>query len=137
MKAHQLLFQNLIDINPRSGMMKLHSRRMALISTKALGILRRDLVSTLGMDRAKGFLMRYGWACGFNDGEVIQRMFQWDSKRELLLSGPSLHTLEGVGTVGADRLALNEEQIVFSVYWFDSYEAEEHIRYLGYCVSNA
>lgn len=132
MKAHQLLFQNLIDINPRSGMMKLHSRRMALISTKALGILRRDLVSTLGMDRAKGFLMRYGWACGFNDGEVIQRMFQWDSKQELLLSGPSLHTLEGVVTVEVDRLEFNEEQIVFSGYWFNSYEAEEHIRHFGY-----
>lgn len=132
MKAQQLMFQNLIDINPRSGMITFHSKRMALMSTEALGILRRDLVSTLGMERAKGFLMRYGWACGYNDGEAIAKMFAWDSKRELLLSGPALHTLEGIVTVEVDKLEFDEEKIVFCGYWKDSYEAEEHIRHFGY-----
>lgn len=131
MKAHQLQFQNLIDINPRTGNIRLHSLRMILSSTEALGILRRDLVSTLGMERAKGFLMRYGWACGFHDGDALQKMFCWDSKRDLLLAGPSLHTLEGVVNVEVDKLEFDEEQLFFSGYWSDSYEAEEHIRHFG------
>lgn len=131
MKAHQLQFQNLIDINPRTGIIKLHAQRMVLNSTEALGILRRDLVNTLGMERAKGFLMRYGWACGFHDGEAIQKMFRWDSKRELMLSGPSLHTLEGVVTVEVDKLEFDDEQLYYSGYWRNSFEAEEHIRHFG------
>jgi sugar diacid utilization regulator len=131
MKAHLLQFHNLIDINPRTGIIQLHNRRMALNSTEALGILRRDLVTTLGMERAKGFLMRYGWACGFDDGEAIQKMFRWASKRELMLSGPSLHTLEGVVTVEVDKLEFDEHQLYFSGYWNNSYEVEEHIRHFG------
>lgn len=81
MKAYQLLFDKLIDINPRTGMIKFNGKRMTLVSVEALGILRRDLVNTLGSARAKGFLMRYGWACGFKDGETIEKMYQWDSKK--------------------------------------------------------
>ncbi|SFI78560.1 XylR N-terminal domain-containing protein [Thermoflavimicrobium dichotomicum] len=133
MKAHQLLFQNVIDINPRTGIIKLHSLRMALVSTEAMGILRRDLVSTLGMERAKGFLMRYGWACGYHDGEAIQKMFDWDSKKELLFSGPFLHTLEGIVTVEPDILEFDDEKLYFTGYWLNSYEVEEHIRHFGTC----
>jgi predicted hydrocarbon binding protein len=132
MKAQQLTFQNLIDINPRTGMISFHSKRMALMSTEALGILRRDLVSTLGMERAKGFLMRYGWACGYSAGEAIAKMFPWESKRELLLSGPALHTLEGIVTVEVDKLEFDDEKIIFCGYWRNSYEAEEHIRHFGH-----
>lgn len=126
------MFQNLIDINPRTGIISFHSQRMALMSTEALGILRRDLVSTLGMERAKGFLMRYGWACGYNDGDAISKMFPWESKRELLLSGPALHTLEGIVTVEVEKLEFDEENITFCGHWKNSYEAEEHIRHFGF-----
>lgn len=104
MKAHQLRFDNLIDINHRSGIITFNQERMTLVSVKALGILRQDLVNTLGMERAKGFLMRYGWTWGKKDGESIASKYSWSNKKELILAGPSLHTLEGVVTANPEVL---------------------------------
>ncbi|WP_042348431.1 XylR N-terminal domain-containing protein [Bacillus massiliigorillae] len=132
MKAHHLVFNNSIDINPRLGTILLNEKRMALMSVEALGLLRRDLVSTLSMDRAKGFLLRYGWACGFNDAESLKKMYDWDSREELILAGPALHTLEGVVTVDAEELYIGEDRFYMSGYWRNSFEAEEHIRHFGY-----
>ncbi len=130
-KAESLMFRDLVRINPRSGIISLNTRRMMLISVEAMGILRRDLASTLGMGRAKGFLMRYGWANGYKDGEAIERMFEWESRRELMLSGPALHTSEGIVTVEPDILEMDEASLYFSGYWRNSYEALEHIRHFG------
>lgn len=130
-KAQSLMFRDLVDINPRNGIITLNTRRLILVSVEAMGILRRDLANTLGMDRAKGFLMCYGWANGYKDGEAIERMFDWESRRELMLSGPALHTSEGIVTVEPDLLEMDEERLYFSGYWRNSYEAKEHIRHFG------
>ncbi len=132
MKAHHLLFQNSIDVNPRMGTIKLNEKRMALMSVEALGFLRRDLVATLGMERAKGFLLRYGWTSGYNDGESIEKMYDWKSKKELILAGPAIHTLEGVVTAEPDELEFSDDQLYMSGYWRYSFEAEEHIRHFGF-----
>ncbi|PLT33521.1 XylR N-terminal domain-containing protein [Bacillus sp. V5-8f] len=132
MKAHKLQFDRLIDTNPRTGVIKFSDRRMALVSVEALGILRRDLVNTLSMERAKGFLMRYGWACGYKDGQTLEKMYEWDSQKELFLAGPYLHTLEGIVTVEPDILELNEDTLHFTGIWRNSFEAVEHINHFGH-----
>ncbi|ATY85316.1 hypothetical protein CVV65_10600 [Kyrpidia spormannii] len=133
MKAQSLVFEHVIDIHPRTGQITMNGRRMALMSTEALGILRRDLVSTLGMDRAKGFLMRYGWSCGRNDARAIRSLFEWESFEELILAGPALHTLEGVVTVepGEMRVDSTIGEVYFTGEWRHSFEAEEHVRHFG------
>ncbi|MDQ7861067.1 XylR N-terminal domain-containing protein [Peribacillus frigoritolerans] len=117
MKANQLLLQNLIDINPRTGVIKLHDKRMALISVEALGILRNDLINTLGKERAKGFLMRYGWACGKRAAESLKENYEWGSTKELMLSGTAMHTFEGIVTVEPDILEINGDHLYFTGYW--------------------
>lgn len=131
MKANELVFDNLIDVDPRSGMIKMNNRRMTLMSVEALGLLRRDLVDTLSMDRAKGFLMRYGWACGYRGAENIKQAYTWNSLRDLILAGPVLHTLEGVVTVEADKLVMDDDSLYFTGYWRNSFEVEEHLNHYG------
>lgn len=131
MKGHQLLFENSIDINPRTGTIMLHDKRMVLMSVEALGILRRDLIDTIGEERTKGFLMRYGWACGYRDGGTMEEKYAWESKKELLLSGPALHTLEGIVTVDPDIIEIEEDRLYFAGYWRNSFEADEHIAHYG------
>ncbi|MCL6575433.1 XylR N-terminal domain-containing protein [Kyrpidia sp.] len=133
MKAHRLLLDQLLEVNPRTGIIRLNGHRMALIETSALGLLRRDLVATLGMDRAKGFLMRYGWACGQSDAKAIRTMFNWESKDELFFVGPQLHTVEGIVTVEPQELRVDWESgsLVFTGEWRHSYEADEHLRHFG------
>ncbi|MCL6633415.1 MAG: XylR N-terminal domain-containing protein [Alicyclobacillus herbarius] len=133
MKARELLLERLMDIDRRNGTIRFNDKRMALMSVEALGILRRDLASTLGLERVKGFLMRYGWACGQNDAQSIRTMFAWDSERELYLAGPTLHTLEGMVTVDPWELYVDKDShtLYFTGEWRNSYEADEHIRYFG------
>lgn len=132
MKANHLQFDRLIDVNPRTGMVSFNQERIALVSVKALGILRKDLINTLGMERAKGFLMRYGWAWGFNDGESLKMKYDWDNTFELMMAGPCLHTLEGVVTVEPDILEINDSSLHFTGYWRNSFEAVEHIHHYGH-----
>lgn len=131
MKARQLIFDHLIDINPRTGMITFNKKRMVLVSVEALGLLRRDLINTLGMERAKGFLMRYGWAWGMQDGKSIASMYDWESSEELMKAGPALHTLEGVVTVEPETLELKDGYLYFTGHWRDSFEAVEHIPHYG------
>lgn len=131
MKANQLFLQNLLDVNPRTGTIMLHDKRMVLMSVEALGILRSDLVNTLGFERAKGFLIRYGWSCGHKAGESTEEQYEWRSLKELLLAGPTMHTLEGVVTVEPDILEIEDDKLHFSGYWRNSYEADEHIAQHG------
>lgn len=109
-----------------------NDKRMALMSVEALGFLRRDLVATLSMERAKGFLLRYGWISGNSDGESLVKMHEWSSKKELILAGTSMHTLEGVVTVEPDILEISEDEIYMTGYWRHSFEAQEHIRHFGH-----
>ncbi|VEF46821.1 putative PucR family transcriptional regulator [Bacillus freudenreichii] len=131
MRASQLLFDDLLETNPRTGMITFNQKRMVLVSAEALGLLRRDLINTLGMDRAKGFLMRYGWEWGKKDGESVASMYNWKNQKELMLAGPVLHTLEGVVTVEPDTLLLSEDSIHFTGFWRNSFEAQEHVEYYG------
>jgi PucR family transcriptional regulator, purine catabolism regulatory protein len=131
MKANQLLLQNLLDINPRTGVINLHDKRMGLISVEALGILRTDLINTLGKERAKGFLMRYGWACGNKAAESLAEKYEWESIKELMLAGPAMHTLEGIVTVEPDVLEIDGDQLYLTGYWKNSFEVGNHISQQG------
>ncbi|WP_318842358.1 XylR N-terminal domain-containing protein [Virgibacillus alimentarius] len=131
MNTHQLVFDNMVRINPQTAMITMNEERVAMFSVEALGVLRRDLISTLGKERAKGFLLRYGWACGEKAAESILSKTNRKSLEELLLAGPSLHTAQGLVKVEADRLEVDDSTLYFSGYWKNSFEAEEHQHHYG------
>src|ERR1700748_544571 len=41
--------------------------RQMVLSSAALGILRQQLARNIGIERIKGFLIRFGWEMGVND----------------------------------------------------------------------
>ena len=131
-KANRLVFENAIDINPRSGIIKFNGNRMILKSAEALGFFRRDIIQTLNMERAKGFLLRYGWACGYSAGDSIEKMYNWKELKELIKAGAAIHTLEGVVSVEIDVLEISDDKFEMEGKWFHSYEAEEHVRHFGF-----
>lgn len=132
MKANQLLFDDLIDFSPEDGEITFNEKRMSLVSVEALGLMRRDLINTLGMERTKGFLMRYGWACGMRDGETIASMYDWKDMKELILAGPVLHTLLGIVVAKAEEVKMEDGHLSFSGTWKNSYEAVGHIKHFGH-----
>lgn len=107
--------------------------RMVTIPTAAIGMLRHELIKTLGLERTKGFLLRHGWHCGVKDAQKALEM-DWDNKKELLYVGPKMHTLHGY----LEEAELLVAEADFSngwmhheAIWKNSYEAEEHLKKFG------
>ncbi|MEK4230692.1 XylR N-terminal domain-containing protein [Solibacillus sp. FSL H8-0538] len=132
MKANRLVFENSFDVNPRTGIIRFNGNRMVLKSAEALGIFRRDIVKTLDMERAKGFLLRYGWACGYSAGESVKQSYNWNDIRELIMAGAAMHTLEGVVSVEIELLEVDDHKFEMEGRWYHSYEAAEHVRHFGF-----
>ena len=131
MNANKLLLDNILDINPRTGTIEMHEKRMVLMSTNALGILRSDLITTLGHERSKGFLLRYGWSCGYKAGESMIKEYNWESPKELLLAGAVMHTLEGVVTAEPNLVEVEGDKLYYSGYWRNSFESAEYLDKYG------
>lgn len=107
--------------------------RVVTVPTAALGMLRHELIETLGIERTKGFLLRHGWHCGVNDAQKVLEM-DWDSKKELLFVGPKMHTLHGyleeVDVLVAEA-DFSNGRMHHEAIWKNSYEAEEHLKRFG------
>jgi len=109
-----------------------HNQRMLRMPSSALGALRRELIDTLGIERVKGFLLRYGWNCGVNDGILMQNM-EWENETELVLLGPKMHSLNGhvIAEPQVCEINIKEGILKFAGIWKDSYEAHEHLKLFG------
>jgi sugar diacid utilization regulator len=107
-------------------------QRMISVPSSALGSLRQELINTLGLVRAKGFLLRYGWNCGVSDGLKVKEL-QWDDKTDMLLAGPKMHTLNGHVEVEPWICEADFEKgsLHFEGRWKNSYEANEHLKLFG------
>lgn len=134
MRASELRMEELLKFQPEQGKILLKDSRVIIFDVSALGKLRKDLIDTLGMDRAKGFLIRYGWSCGFQAAMIIKENFQLDNELEWNYAGPIIHTLEGFVHVNADfsNSKRKNGNWLLKGIWTNSFEAEQHVLHYGY-----
>ncbi|WP_181410205.1 XylR N-terminal domain-containing protein [Paenibacillus sp. tmac-D7] len=134
MRATDLSAAELLSFQSNEGKIFFKDRRTIFVGVDALGTLRKDLISALGMDRAKGFLLRYGWHCGTNDARYVKDVFAWEEETEWLLAGPKIHGVTGNVLAVPIEIRGNRETGEFysEGYWHHSYEAEQHLEYFGY-----
>ncbi|MDJ0839971.1 MAG: sigma 54-interacting transcriptional regulator [Acidobacteriota bacterium] len=127
--------EKLLVFNPKEGTIYLQDYRMVMFSACALGVLRRELVDTLGWARARGLFKRFGYASGLVDGRALIERFPDASREDQMVFGPLLHALEGATRMRRipERSRVDLEQNVFHVeaVWENSYEAEQHIALFG------
>lgn len=121
----------LFDFQP--GQIMMNSKRFLLMNADSLGTLRRDLISNLGSERAKGFMIRYGWYCGYNDALSVKKQFPHATPEFLQQKGPSMHMLEGIVHAQISMLDIDLDKGKFFIdgIWKNSYEAEQHISHFG------
>lgn len=133
MQASDLRMENLLHFIPEQGKILLKGTRVMIFDANALGKLRKDLIDTLGMDRAKGFLIRYGWSCGFQAAMSIKEQFQWDNEMEWIYAGPTMHTLEGFVLVQPNVINIDRKLGTWLLdgSWINSFEAEQHVINFG------
>lgn len=122
---------SMLEFKP--GKIFLEGKRFLLINADAQGTLRRDLIANLGMERTKGFLLRHGWECGVLDAEDKKLQHPNISDYLLIKRGEELHRFEGMVDVEIINfdLNMNNRQFYVESVWRDSYEVEQHIKYLG------
>jgi two-component system response regulator HydG len=111
-----------------NGQIWLHEHRMLLVHAEALASLRKELIDTLGMSRAQGLFTRMGYAAGARDAELARTRAQDLSDDEAFMTGPCLHTLEGMVHVTPLKLELDRVKGLFhgELLWQNSWEAQWH-----------
>jgi DNA-binding NtrC family response regulator len=120
-----------VHFSAETGQIWLHEHRMLLVHAEALASLRKELIDTLGTERAKGVLLRMGYTSGRRDAELARAMGGDDA--EAFMTGPRLHALEGVVRVTPIRVELDRAAGRFSgeLLWENSWEGIWHKRDLG------
>jgi DNA-binding NtrC family response regulator len=118
---------------PETGQIWLHEHRMLLVHAEAQGALRKDLIDTLGMDRARCLLTRMGYASGQRDAELARTRAENCSDLEAFMTGPALHTLEGIVHVTPVKVDLDRAQGRFygEFLWQNSWEGQWHRHHYG------
>jgi DNA-binding NtrC family response regulator len=133
MDDRRLQLAELLDFRPDEGVIRLHEQRVVILSAAAMGLLRKELIDTLGAETARRLLMRFGFADGYHDAVSLRDRGAWSDPREGLRTGGVVHTLEGI--VRSDLLSLEFDpdsgRFDAEVEWRDSYEAEQHVHHYG------
>ena len=55
----------LLDFRPDQGIIRLHDQRVVIVSAAAMGLLRKELIDTLGLETARRVAIRFGFADGY------------------------------------------------------------------------
>ena len=123
----------LVDFRPDQGIIRLHEQRVVLVSAAAMGLLRKELIDTLGIDTARRLFLRFGYADGYHDAVSLRDRSKWSDPLDGLHAGIVLHRLEGI--VRAEILSLEHDRtsgrFLEEVTWHDSYVAEQHVHHYG------
>ena len=132
MRADDLDLKELLQVDPAGGILRFAQERVLLFDAVALGLLRRELIETLGLTGARAVLTRFGYAHGWRTADNLRSGLPWDSEDEWKHAGGRLHTLQGLVRVEApsDGPDSGPPKIGDSI-WQDSYEAEQHLLHVG------
>lgn len=123
-----------IRFSPQKGRILLGENRMLLIHASGFGILRRELIETIGAASARGLLTRMGYHNGAHDAQLVHNLdLHGLNTSSFILMGPQLHMLEGTGIVKEVKTEANVESGHFfgEYLWESSAEAQEHIKLYG------
>jgi len=115
-----------IQFQSTEGKIWFGEQRMLLMHLSAMAAFRREVVNSLGIERAKGFFMRLGYQSGIKDAELARKLRPEARDMDIFLAGPQLHSLKGMVKVVPIEIELDQETGEFfgRLEWIDSFEVE-------------
>ncbi|MGB2712966.1 MAG: sigma-54-dependent Fis family transcriptional regulator [Vicinamibacterales bacterium] len=133
MDLEHLNLASLLDFRPDQGIIRLHEQRVVILSAAAMGLLRKELIDTLGLETARRLMLRFGYADGYHDAVSLRDRSKWETLLEGLWSGAVLHSLEGIVRAEITKVEHDAASGRFEeeVFWHDSYVAEQHVHHYG------
>ncbi|MGD0231472.1 MAG: sigma 54-interacting transcriptional regulator [Syntrophorhabdales bacterium] len=129
MKVDELDLQNLLSFSPKGGVIQFMGHRVLLFDTVAMGLLRRELISSLGVSAARNILTRLGYAHGWLAADHLGSEFP-DLLKDFRF-GPAFLMLQGLVNVREFRCNFDDHPHHTICTFEDSYEAEQHILQFG------
>jgi DNA-binding NtrC family response regulator len=133
MDLEHLNLASLLDFRPDQGIIRLHEQRVVILSAAATGLLRKELIDTLGSETARRLMLRFGYADGYHDAVSLRERSKWPNPLEGLRAGAVLHRLEGIVRAEITKVEHDATSGRFEeeVFWHDSYVAEQHVHHYG------
>lgn len=119
--------------SPGDGRIWLQDQRMVLLHTEALGSLRRELIDSLGQEKARGLFTRAGYVSGARDAQLVRAQWPEAEPASAAIAGTRLHALEGVVKVELVHVRYDPETSDYEgeFIWHHSSEDDEHIAAYG------
>src|SRR6186997_2677828 len=96
MDLEHLNLAELLDFQPDKGIIRLHEQRVVILSAAAMGLLRKELIDTLGLETARQLFLRFGYADGYHDAVSLRDRSKWTDPTEGLRAVVVLPRLEGI-----------------------------------------
>lgn len=123
----------LVEFRPEQGLIRLHEQRVVLLSAAAMGLIRKELIDSLGLETARRVFLRFGFADGYHDAVSLRDRSKWANPVEGLEAGFVLQRLEGIvrGEIVAHEHDSASGRFHQDVIWHDSYVAEQHVHHYG------
>jgi DNA-binding NtrC family response regulator len=131
--TERLHLTELLEFRPDQGIIRLHEQRVVILSAAAMGLLRKELIDTLGFETARRIFLRFGFADGYHDAVSLRDRSHWTTPLEGLRAGSELHRLEGIVRAEISRVEHDPASGRFEeeVTWYNSYVAEQHVHHYG------
>jgi len=108
------------------GKIWLGEQRMLLMQLSTLASFRREIISLIGIERAKGFFLRLGYQSGLMDAELARKLRPAMREEEVFLAGPQLYALKGMVKVRllTMDIAIRDGRFNVEAEWIDSFEVD-------------
>ena len=129
----QFNLRSRLRFNVDQGQIWLDENRMLLYHARAMGALRRELFDSLGVERARGLLVRMGFASGQQDAELAKKLYGVGDPYDVFRIGPELHAFEGLvkSTIVHAELDWERGSFVGEVDLENAWEADSHLQQFG------
>jgi two-component system response regulator HydG len=133
MKPEDLKLFELLRSDEEAGTLHLKNRRVLLVDADALGVLRKELITSDGVREARRVLARFGYAHGYRSALTVRQWFAEEGEGDWWRLGMKLRSLDGSVRVRPLRLEVDLGRGLFEAEteWHNSYEAEQHLSHLG------
>lgn len=115
-----------IQFHSNEGKIWFGEQRVLLMSLASLAAFRREIVNSMGIERAKGFFLRLGYTSGVKDAELARKLRPNCDDVDIFLAGLQLHALKGMVKVVPLELDLDRETGALhgTLEWINSWEVE-------------
>ena len=129
--------RDLLRFETGEGRIWLDEERTILARSSEMRAIRRELIDTLGLDRAKGVITRMGYIAGQRDAETAKKLRPDMTLFETFIVGAQTHMVTGQAKVVPLTVDIDEETPSFhGVFeWEHSFEAEVFLAEYGPAVN--